>query len=206
VSPSITIQLAQPADCPSVVACVREAYQPYIARIGQQPAPVQANYAELIARHEVYVLREASEPSNRVMVDHGGGMRVPTATDASVPAGAEAPDRLDTSGAGSLVPGGAVDVSPLNGLLGVLVMRRVEHAMFIENVAVRPGHQGQGLGRRLMAFAEEAARTAGLSELRLYTNELMLENVAFYCRLGYVETARRLDAGFRRVFMRKTLA
>jgi ribosomal protein S18 acetylase RimI-like enzyme len=217
VSRSITIHLAQPADCPSVVACVREAYQPYTARIGQQPAPIQANYAELIARREVYVLTEADEP-----VSTGPDAPVPTTTDAPaptrtdepapsgtnppVPTGTDAAGTLGASAPGNMVSGRRIDVLPMSGLLAVLVMRRVEHAVFIENVAVRPSHQGQGLGRRLMAFAEDAARAAGLTELRLYTNELMVENIAFYSRLGYVETGRRLDAGFRRVFMRKTLA
>jgi ribosomal protein S18 acetylase RimI-like enzyme len=42
-----------------------------------------------------------------------------------------------------------------------------------------------------------------MSELRLYTNELMVANIALYQRLGYREVERRQDAGFRRVFMRK---
>jgi hypothetical protein len=33
----------------------------------------------------------------------------------------------------------------------------------------------------------------------------MVENIAFYTRLGYCETARRTDDGFRRVFMEKQL-
>jgi hypothetical protein len=33
----------------------------------------------------------------------------------------------------------------------------------------------------------------------------MLEKLAVYRRLGFEETGRKLDAGYRRVFMRKRL-
>jgi GNAT superfamily N-acetyltransferase len=88
---------------------------------------------------------------------------------------------------------------------GVLVMRREKGHLFVETVAVRPGRQGSGLGRKLMAFAEEAARGQGLHEIRLYTNEKMRENLPFYRSLGFEETGRALDEGYRRVFMKKRL-
>ena len=91
-------------------------------------------------------------------------------------------------------------------VLGVLVMRPAEDHLFVDNVAVAPGHQGRGLGRKLMAFAEARARRDGLVEIRLYTNEKMHENLAVYARLGFEETERKLDGGYRRVFMRKRLA
>jgi ribosomal protein S18 acetylase RimI-like enzyme len=78
--------------------------------------------------------------------------------------------------------------------------------MFIENVAVHPDYQRRGLGRRLMAFAEQEARMAGVDEMQLYTNEAMQENIALYQHLGYEEMERREHEGFRRVFMRKRLA
>ena len=77
--------------------------------------------------------------------------------------------------------------------------------MFIENVAVHPAHQHRGFGRRLLLFAERQAVSNGLSEMRLYTNEVMTENIRYYRRLGYQEIDRRTENGFRRVFMRKGL-
>ena len=56
-----------------------------------------------------------------------------------------------------------------------------------------------------MDFAEAKAREYGYTEIHLYTNEVMHQNVGLYKSLGYEETARRLDSGFRRVFMKKTL-
>jgi ribosomal protein S18 acetylase RimI-like enzyme len=88
---------------------------------------------------------------------------------------------------------------------GVLVMRPENDHLFVETVAVRPDRQGSGLGRRLMAFVEEAARDRGLREIQLYTNEKMEENLPFYRSLGFEETGRRLDEGYRRVFMKKRL-
>jgi ribosomal protein S18 acetylase RimI-like enzyme len=88
---------------------------------------------------------------------------------------------------------------------GVLVMRPEKGHLFIETVAVRTDRQGSGLGRMLMAFAEEAARDQGLHEIRLYTNEKMTENLPFYRGLGFEETGRGLDKGYRRVFMKKRL-
>ena len=91
-------------------------------------------------------------------------------------------------------------------IAGLLVIEARDQTLFIENVAVDPAFQRQGLGRRLMAFAEQHARERGLREVRLYTNEVMVENLAFYQRLGFVEVERRVDDGYHRVFMRKSLA
>ena len=77
--------------------------------------------------------------------------------------------------------------------------------LLLENVAVRPAAQGRGIGSRLLGLADEQARRLGLSEVRLYTNEVMTENLAIYAHLGYRETARRADGGYRRVFMEKIL-
>lgn len=88
-------------------------------------------------------------------------------------------------------------------LPGVLVARPEGDHLFVETVAVRPDLQGGDLGRRLMAFTEEKARERGLPEIRLYTSETMWENFSFYEGLGFEETGRWFDEGYRRVFMRE---
>jgi ribosomal protein S18 acetylase RimI-like enzyme len=145
------IRLADQADCAGVGACVTAAYAPYVERIGRAPAPMTADYADLIARGTVSVLLEGGE------------------------------------------------------LRGVLVLKQEEATLWIENVAVQPGHHHRGFGRRLLAYAEQRARAAKLLEVRLYTHELMVENISLYRRLGYQEVERREEEGFRRVFMRKAL-
>jgi len=81
----------------------------------------------------------------------------------------------------------------------------VNGALLVENVAVHPSAQGAGLGRLLMNFAEEHAARLKLERVTLYTNEAMMENVAIYEHLGYVETGRVTQDGYRRVFMEKSL-
>ncbi len=58
--------------------------------------------------------------------------------------------------------------------------------LLIENVAVAPAFQGQGLGRNLLAHAERLAVSLRLPELRLFTNRQFAENVEFYGRGGFV--------------------
>jgi ribosomal protein S18 acetylase RimI-like enzyme len=91
------------------------------------------------------------------------------------------------------------------GIRGVLVMMPQDKSMFVENIAVDPRFQGQGLGHRLMAFVEQQARAAQLDEITLYTNEVMTENLLFYRKLGFEEESRYIDEGYRRVFLRKRL-
>lgn len=75
--------------------------------------------------------------------------------------------------------------------------------VYLDAVALLPAAAGRGLGRQLVACAEEAAREAGLPEVRLYTNAMMSENLTLYPHLGYVQVDRRIDAGFDRVFFVK---
>src|SRR5262245_44431602 len=56
---------------------------------------------------------------------------------------------------------------------GVIVLVETGDYLMIDNVAVTPRLQGRGLGRRLLAFAEDVARERGYAEVRLYTNEKM---------------------------------
>ena len=149
------VRLAAAEDLEAIVDCVRAAYTVYVPRMGREPAPMGADYAELIGRGVVYVLPGPE--------GEGGSVR------------------------------------------GVLVAYPLEGAFFIENVAVQPRYQGQGLGRRLLELAEALARAAGFSELRLYTNELMTENLALYAHLGFAEYARGEEHGFHRVYLRKAV-
>jgi len=87
----------------------------------------------------------------------------------------------------------------------IVLYPRGDH-LHVENVAVVPDRQGQGLGGALLAFAEAEARRRGLAAIELYTNAKMTENLALYPRLGYREIGRREEAGFSRVFYCKEVA
>jgi ribosomal protein S18 acetylase RimI-like enzyme len=104
----------------------------------------------------------------------------------------------------SAVARGEVWVAARDGtVVGLLVLLPRPDHLLLENVAVLPAEQGRGTGSRLLAFAEEQARQSGLPEIRLYTNEAMTENIAYYTRHGYAETRRHEQDGFRRVFFHK---
>lgn len=90
-------------------------------------------------------------------------------------------------------------------IVGLLVLEDCESFLLLDNVAVDPACHGQGHGRRLMDFAEEEARRRGYAVVELYTNEVMVENIALYGRLGYAETKRERVAGYDRVYLRKAL-
>lgn len=55
----------------------------------------------------------------------------------------------------------------------------------VEDVAVHPEAQGQGIGRRMMEHARELAREVGCYKLALSSNQRRVEAHAFYERLGF---------------------
>ncbi|MEH3140532.1 MAG: GNAT family N-acetyltransferase [Mycobacterium kyogaense] len=89
---------------------------------------------------------------------------------------------------------------------GVLVLIDHPDHVFVDSVAVAPQHQGRGLGRVMLDFAEQRARDRGLFEVRLYTNAAMTENLALYPHLGYVEVDRHVDEGYSRVYFVKAVS
>nr|WP_083472667.1 GNAT family N-acetyltransferase [Kibdelosporangium phytohabitans] len=103
----------------------------------------------------------------------------------------------------ALIDAGTVWLLDSTDGLIVLVDEPDDGVLLIENVAVRPAAQGKGLGRQLLAFAEEQARHRGLTAVRLYTNEKMTSNIALYLAFGYRETSREVRDGRHVVHMRK---
>ena len=91
-------------------------------------------------------------------------------------------------------------------VVAVLVLVREAAGLVLDNVSVHPDFQRQGLGSRLIALAETEAREQGYTQLDLYTHESMTENIEIYISLGYVETERRREDGYDRVYMRKDLS
>jgi N-acetylglutamate synthase-like GNAT family acetyltransferase len=94
------------------------------------------------------------------------------------------------------------DDAPLVAM--IVIVPHTDHVV-VETVAVAPGAQGGGHGRRLLERAEHDAAELGVAEVRLSTNEAMTENLAYYPRRGYVETGRGLEDGYRRVFFSRTI-
>jgi ribosomal protein S18 acetylase RimI-like enzyme len=90
-------------------------------------------------------------------------------------------------------------------ILGLVVLGAGDEGFFVDNVAVDPSHQGIGVGKALLEHAESSARNAGFDSIYLYTHERMVENLALYPRIGYVEYDRRLHGEERLVYLRKNL-
>jgi ribosomal protein S18 acetylase RimI-like enzyme len=104
------------------------------------------------------------------------------------------------------IAAGSVSVLDEDGeIVAIIVLLAKPDYLLLDNIAVRPNRQGTGLGRQMIAFAETEARRRSFTELRLYTHETMIENIALYTRLGFVETGRGHEAGYDRVFMTKRL-
>jgi len=91
------------------------------------------------------------------------------------------------------------------GLDGFIVFRSQGGRMLLENVAVRPDRSGRGIGGSLIRHCEAAAWEAGCASVELYTNAKMTGNLTLYPQLGYVETGRRHEDGFDRVYFEKRL-
>ncbi len=89
---------------------------------------------------------------------------------------------------------------------GFMIARPEADAYLVDNIALDPALQGQGLGRKLIDHAANEARRHSLPAVRLYTNVAMTENLAMYRRIGFVETHRAMENGFNRVYMRWDLS
>ena len=94
---------------------------------------------------------------------------------------------------------------PPAGPAGLLVLVPQPDHLLLDAIAVAPSAQGRGLGGALLAFADTEARSQGRTEIRLYTNQAMHENIAYYPRHGYAETHRSTANGFHRVYFTKQL-
>ncbi|HET6507432.1 MAG TPA: GNAT family N-acetyltransferase [Baekduia sp.] len=95
------------------------------------------------------------------------------------------------------------DPDGVAGLASAIVLTAHDDHLHVDNVAVAPALHGRGLGRALLAFADDEARRRGLGEVRLYTNAAMSDNLIFYPKLGFVEAARYEQHGFSRVLFVK---
>jgi len=146
---AVVIRRADPGDVDALRAIAAAAYQKYVTRIGRDPAPMTADYAEAVRDGQAWTATEDGR------------------------------------------------------IVGFAILIPRPGYLLLENVAVLPAAQGRGIGGKLLSLAEEHARDLGLGEIRLYTNEAMTENLAYYARHGYTETHRARQDGFHRVFFRK---
>jgi ribosomal protein S18 acetylase RimI-like enzyme len=101
----------------------------------------------------------------------------------------------------------AFDIAERDGQMVALIetMLHTDHC-WIENIAVAPAAQGQGLGTLLLERTEAKARAANREELRLLTNGRMDINIALYRRLGFTLDKKEPFGDGTVVYMSKRLA
>ncbi|MBB3612926.1 GNAT superfamily N-acetyltransferase [Rhizobium sp. BK602] len=93
-------------------------------------------------------------------------------------------------------------------LAGCVFCRPEPESLYVGKLAVLPAAQGKGIGKRLLALAEETARERGLGTLRLETRIELTGNHATFAAWGFRKTAENRHAGFDRttsIEMRKAL-
>jgi N-acetylglutamate synthase-like GNAT family acetyltransferase len=90
-------------------------------------------------------------------------------------------------------------------LVGMLFLEPAEDHLLIDTIAVANNARGLGIGATLLDVAEAEARRLGLAQVRLYTNEAMTENLAYYPKRGFRETHRARTDDFDRVYFAKTV-
>ncbi|WP_064693328.1 GNAT family N-acetyltransferase [Rhizobium aegyptiacum] len=94
-------------------------------------------------------------------------------------------------------------------LAGCVFLRPEPDCLYIGKLAVLPHVQGKGLGKRLLAIAEETAAGLGLPALRLETRIELTDNHAVFAAWGFFRTAEKAHPGFVRttfIEMQKVLA
>jgi N-acetylglutamate synthase-like GNAT family acetyltransferase len=100
----------------------------------------------------------------------------------------------------------AIDVYSHHGIVvGYAVYQVQGQKLLLENVAVHPTYAGNGFGSKLIAHVELAAAAQDIPTVFLCTNEAMKENLVMYPKLGYKETHRIEEDGFKRIYFEKSV-
>ncbi|NTF40378.1 GNAT family N-acetyltransferase [Agrobacterium rhizogenes] len=93
-------------------------------------------------------------------------------------------------------------------IVGCVFCRAEPESLYIGKLAVLLQAQGRGIGKRLLTFAEAAARKRGLAILRLETRIELVDNHTTFAAWGFRKTAENSHPGFDRttsIEMRKFL-
>jgi ribosomal protein S18 acetylase RimI-like enzyme len=99
------------------------------------------------------------------------------------------------------------DILSIDGeMVGLIETLLHPDHLWIENLAVKPQCQRQGLGRRLLTQVERRAVAHGCVEARLLTNAAFAGNVLLYTSVGFEIHKEEPFMGGTTVYMRKLLA
>jgi ribosomal protein S18 acetylase RimI-like enzyme len=87
-------------------------------------------------------------------------------------------------------------IESTNGPAGVTILQTMPDHLLVYSIAVLPAFQRQGYGRALLDFADRRAIEIDAKELRLHTNQRMIQNLRLYQACGYREIGRRPHPGY----------
>ncbi|SAL61489.1 MarR family transcriptional regulator [Caballeronia arvi] len=106
-----------------------------------------------------------------------------------------------------VAPHGALIVARLRGAaLGCVALKfHGKSAAELKRMWVSASARGLGVGRRLLAEAEQHARQSGAKAVRLETNKALQEAVKLYRQAGYVEVAPFSDEAYADHWFEKVL-
>ncbi|MEP6805405.1 MAG: GNAT family N-acetyltransferase [Flavobacterium sp.] len=76
-------------------------------------------------------------------------------------------------------------------IIGSVLLVVKENQLYVGMLTVSPELQNSGIGKQLLAEAENHAKTLGLSTLSMTVVSVRAELIAWYKRHGYVETGER---------------
>ena len=78
-----------------------------------------------------------------------------------------------------------------NIIIGSVLLVEKGHQLYLGMLTVSPELQNSGIGKKLLAEAENHAKTLGLSSIIMTVISVREELVAWYKRHGYVDTGER---------------
>ncbi|MEO9382549.1 GNAT family N-acetyltransferase [Chromobacterium phragmitis] len=130
---------------------------------------------------------------------------------AMLPSRPTALDETVASLTGHLASGSQIFLAERGGspLACLLVLPPDDGCAEVKRVCTHPDWQGSGLGSALMSHAEAQLSRQGVRRLKLSTRRRLPENLRFYQRLGYSQSAvQPYPAGVddERIELSKTLA
>jgi ribosomal protein S18 acetylase RimI-like enzyme len=76
-------------------------------------------------------------------------------------------------------------------IIGSVLLVVKEHQLYVGMLTVSPELQNSGIGKKMLAEAENHAKSLGLSSLSMTVVSVRSELIAWYKRHGYVETGER---------------
>ncbi len=107
--------------------------------------------------------------------------------------------------------GWRVSVGEVNEVVGFIVFKVENGAGYIDNINVAKNEQGRGVGKALVQYVEQVAKSEGARVMHTDTTEsaegIPWKSYAFWTKMGYKDTGERIrtEWSFKEIRFIKTL-